>query len=409
MKLLSRNLRELADRPAKPAARMTGYARAVLISMAAMLVATAMPAADWKVDTIDQSGPGKFTSMKVDAQGNVHVVFVVEGDGHPLKYSYWDHTLDKWFTMQLAANASFCTLTLDSKQRPRISYSDQGTFKGAKLRFLYWEGGAEWKNVPVSPINAATVSYYTSIALDAQDRPFFSYYDYLGPDGEQTLRLRSVSWADNHWEVRVVDGRPGSGKFNSIAVDSAGNPHIAYANVKAETMSLRYASWDGENWRTETLEGAQVQTGMWSVSMILDKNDNPHIAYTDVSHRLVKYATRKNGVWQFDVVDQLVREGYPDRNGIALDSEGNPYVSYYDYGRGILKVAFRKNGRWYVETLAGNYAGYTSSLQIHDGMLWISFCDDGSGAVKVARRPLETPLVPPPPPPSGSVAKAAGK
>jgi hypothetical protein len=347
---------------------------------------------------VDESGPGHFTSMKIDAQGNVHLAYVLEQDGHQLKYAFWDHVLDKWFIMPLAGGASFCTLTLDSKQHPHISYADHGTGKGAKLRYTHWEGGAEWKMLPVSPLNDSTVSYYTSIALDAQDHPYFSYYDYLTSDGSQALRLRSVSWVDNHWEVRVVDARPGSGKFNSIAVDSAGHPHIAYANVKAETMSLRYASWDGAAWKTETLEGAQVQTGMWSVSLIIDSKDNPHIAYTDVSHRLVKYATRKNGVWNFEVVDALAKEGYPDRNGIALDEFGNPYVSYYDYGRGILKIASRRNGQWYNETLAGNYSGYTSSLQIHDNMLWVSFADDGGASVKVARRPLDTPALPPVPP-----------
>ncbi len=88
-------------------------------------------------------------------------------------------------------------------------------------------------------------------------------------------------------------------------------------------------------------------------------------------------------------MDRIRQEAYPDRNGIALDDQGNPYVSYYDAGQGILKVAFRKNGKWYSEVVARDYAGFTSSLQIHDGMLWVSYADDEGGTFQVARRPLE--------------------
>jgi hypothetical protein len=351
---------------------------------------------EWKVETVDQSGPGRYTSMKIDPKGNVHVAYIPEVEGHPLKYAYWDHALDRWFSMTVAQNASFCTLVLDSKQRPHISYADHGRGKGAKLRYIYWEGGADWKKQAVSPSNDAAVGYYTSIVLDAHDTASFSYYDYEGPAGIGfLLRLRSVFWNGKYWEVHMVDRQPGSGKFNSMAIDSKGHPHIAYANVKSEFMSLRYAKWDGDTWKSEVLEGMKEPTGMWSVALILDNKDNPHIAYTDVSHRLVKYAARKNGQWQLEVVDTIRKEAYPDRNGIALDSQGNPYISYYDAGEGTLKIATRKNGKWYGEILARDYAGFTSSLQIHDGTLWVAFADDGGGALKVARRPLDGPLTSP--------------
>jgi hypothetical protein len=359
--------------------------------------------AEWKVDTVDQSGSGRFTSMRIDNKGNVHVAYIPEDDRHSLKYAFWDHSLDKWFTMTIAQYASFCTMVLDSKQRPHISYADQGTGKGAKLRHIYWDGRAEWKQDVVSPKGDAVVGYYTSLALDLHDRPVFSYYDYEGAGGIGfTLRLRSVFYVGDHWEVHMVDRQPGSGKFNSIALDSAGRPHIAYANVKAEWMSLRYASWNGDAWKTETIEGATEPTGIFSVNLVIDDKDNPHIAYTDVSHRLVKYASKVNGQWRIEVVDSIRRESYPDRNGIALDSLGNPYVSYFDADEGILKVAYRKGAQWYGEVVARDNAGFTSSLQIHDGVLWVSYADDGNGALKVARRPLEEPAPPAVVPPTAA-------
>jgi hypothetical protein len=232
------------------------------------------------------------------------------------------------------------------------------------------------------------VAYYTSIALDKNDNPFFSYYDYADPTNSFRLRMRSVSWVTDHWEARTVDAQGGSGKFNSIAVDSHGVPHIAYANVKYESSSLRYATWTGNAWKTETVEGASGPTPLYSVGMMLDGKDNPHIAYTLTEARRVKYATRVAGKWQTEIVDAIGQEAYPDRNGIALDAEGNPYVSYYDGKTGVLKIAHKENGKWIGEVLDSNFAGFTSSLVIDHDTLWVSYADQAAGSLKVASRPL---------------------
>lgn len=366
------------------------FVNALTLSAALWAAMGVSAGAQWRVETVDQSGSGRFTSMKVDKNGNVHVVYIPESDTHPLKYAYWDHKLDRWFTMSVANYASYCTLALDSNQRPHVSYATHGTGKGAKLHYVVWKGGAVWEDKPISPAGDAVVGYYTSIALDEQDNPSFSYYDYEGPGGSGfMLRLRSVFWNGKFWEVRMVDRQPGSGKFNSIAIDSKGRPHIAYANVKAEFSGLRYASWDGDAWQTEKLEGIRGPQPMFSVALVLDKNDNPHIVYSDVDNRTVKYATRRNGQWSLQTVDSVGNVGYPDRDGIALDEKGNVYLSYFDSGEGVLKVATNRNGKWYVETLARDFAGFTSSIAVHDGMLWVAFADDAQGAFKVARRPLE--------------------
>src|SRR6266478_2910373 len=42
----------------------------------------------WQVETVDTSGPGNFTSLKVDKNGNVHVTYVIDdGNVYPLKYA----------------------------------------------------------------------------------------------------------------------------------------------------------------------------------------------------------------------------------------------------------------------------------------------------------------------------------
>jgi hypothetical protein len=94
-----------------------------------------------------------------------------------------------------------------------------------------------------------------------------------------------------------------------------------------------------------------------------------------------------------EVVDVLAGTAYPDRNSITVDDQGNPYLGYHDPGQGLLKVAWREGQRWVTDIVDGNGAGFTSSLQIHDGVLWISYGDPGRAGLKVARLTLKLPAV----------------
>jgi hypothetical protein len=337
---------------------------------------------DWLTKVVDSGAGDKFSSLRIDTYGNAHVAHFDE-PRKQLNYSFWDHSLNKWFTAPIDFTSGFCSLALDSKQRPHISYPD-GT---GKVREAYWDGVA-WQKRNIE-INARVIDYYTSIAIDSNDNPSISFYEEIGVGGNQG-RLRMVTWNGKFWALRTVDGDEGSGKFNSIAIDSLGNPQIAYGNVEYKNASLRYARWNGESWNLEILEGAgKPGTSMWSVSLLLDKMDVPHIAYTDVRNQTVKYGTAKGGRWELRAVDSVAKVAYPDRNGIALDSRGNPYISYYDAGLGLLKVAHLSENKWVTEVVDQNYTGYTSSLQIAQGYIWVTYADEASGRLKFARRLLE--------------------
>jgi hypothetical protein len=354
-----------------------------LPAVLAILLAQLCNAFEWQIEMVDDTGAGQYSSLKIDTDGNAHVAYVVEST-HGLKYGFWDHKLKRWFTMPVAGGASFCSLTLDSKQRPHLSYADFGTGKGAMLRYVYWDG-ASWKGQGIPIKTADVIAYYTSIALDRNDRPTISFYNYEGSGGGFVLTMRTASWNGSYWESRTVDGTYGSGKFNYIASDTAGRPHLVYANVGAMNASLRYARWDGDRWRAEILEGADHAYYVESVAIAIDSRDTPHITYTDVVNQVVKYATRQGGKWSFQRVDTLLRRRYPDRNGIALDVEGNPFISYFDAATGLLKVASKSNDKWLTEVVDQSFSGYTSSLQIARGVLWVTYCDD-SGGLKCARR-----------------------
>jgi hypothetical protein len=293
--------------------------------------------------------------------------------------------------MTVAEGASFPSLVLDSKQHPQISFADSGTIRGCKLRYAHWDGTSWTKEV--IPLAADTVAYYTSIVLDAKDNPSVSFYEYDGPRGTDfRVRMRVVAREDGYWQVRTVDGQNQSGKFNSMDIDTQGHIHLAYANVNAGTAGMRYAFWNGQKWTAEEVDGRAQNNGElvgFSAFILLDKKGDPHITYTNYTTPTIKYAVRRNGTWQAEAVDTIAWMGYPDRNSIALDDDGNPYIGYYDAKKGLLKVAHRVAQKWMVNAVDGNGAGFTSSLQIYKGTIWISYADEANGALKVARRDIE--------------------
>jgi hypothetical protein len=364
-----------------------------LVVVAAAIFAWPIQAAQWTIETVDIAGAGYFTSLKADRGGNLHAAYVTQTWGNPLKYAFWDRALKRWFTMDVAKNASFCTLVLDSKDHPHISYADFGTGLGCKLQYASWDGS--WKVQPIDVIPGGVIGYFTSVALDQKDMPVLTYYVYADPNNTPVVHLGSVFWTGSYWAAMFADRAHGSGKFNSVAIDSTGRPQIAYANVTAETQSLRYATWNGTTWNREIIEGASGPLPVYSVSMVLDKKDVPHIAYTELGHKWIKYATRPKGKWETEIVDSYVSaaqgQGFWDRNGIVLDTQGNPYISYFDKGVGQLKVAHRVNGRWERDVVDGNMSGMTSSLAIADGVLWVSYAALYERSFKVAHRSLEEP------------------
>ena len=116
-------------------------------------------ASQWTIETIDSSGAGYYTSLKADSTGNLHAAYVPQTPTRPLKYAFWDNAVKRWFTMEVANKAEFCTLVLDSKGHPRVSYVDWGSGPGAKLRYAIWDGSWKVQAIDVRP--GGGMAYYT--------------------------------------------------------------------------------------------------------------------------------------------------------------------------------------------------------------------------------------------------------
>ena len=289
--------------------------------------------------------------------------------------------------MTVAQDAAFCSLAVDSNQKPHISYVDRGATKDSRIRYAHWDG-TSWQQT-IIPVKDG-VAYYTSIALDKNDFPQISFFDNLSPDGSGVLRLRVLSWNGKYWGLRTVDGEPGTGPLNALALDTAGHSHIAYASFAKDHTGLRYAYSDGEKWTTEIVDGMAAGKIRYisSLAIALDKENRPHIAYTDAANQAIKYAVRVDGKWQVQVVARVADSAAADRSGIALDDRGNPYISFYDAGLGALKMAVLKGKEWTIDTVEENSSGFSSSLQLAHDAIWVTYAGEKGGGLKIASKEL---------------------
>jgi len=83
---------------------------------------------------------------------------------------------------------------------------------------------------------------------------------------------------------------------NSLALDAAGRPHVAYGGDH-----LYYAYRDGAGWHTTAVDSG-LQVGVYA-SLALDAAGRPHIAYYDQDTDTLRYAYHDGTAWRLQAVD----------------------------------------------------------------------------------------------------------
>ena len=212
--------------------------------------------------------------------------------------------------------------------------------------------------------------YTTSLALDANGYPHISYNRRIrGPNGTVSY-LMYTRWDGVRWRTETVRGNVFS--KSSLALDAAGNPHIAFRMGTSAVVG--YAHWDGGAWQVQSVDQVSFPQTFGLGSLALDANDNPHIVYNTFNNgsgnpELLKHAYWDGAAWQVQTVDN----GLVYDSALALDANGAPHAGYAirsDFDTYVLKYAFWDGLVWQTEIVDGEVedAGvFSASLTLDTG------------------------------------------
>jgi hypothetical protein len=271
-----------------------------------------------------------------------------------------------WVTQTVDSGLNYgagSSLKLDSAGNPHISYiMYPGDINGTwRLRYAN-KSGTIWTKMTVDP-QASSGDLWekaTSLALDSSGNPMIAYYN------ETSMDLRYAVRGGSGWTLMVADpnlpyhGYHDRGKYPSIALDTSGNPHISYYHYNSGHQQLKYASWDGASWSNITapyyMAPDDIHLG-YSTSLAIDSSNTAHMSTFNITGDVLHYVTWNGVSWTDTVVDNTCRVGY---TSLALDNAGNPRISYLDYDNYNLKYAWKDAGIWHNETVSsalrgGNY------------------------------------------------------
>jgi hypothetical protein len=130
----------------------------------------------------------------------------------------------------------------------------------------------------------------------------------------------------------------------SIAIDSRGNPHVAWFEELPGGREIYYLYWDGSEWvdadgaGQESINISNNSTESDFPKLVLDALDRPHIAWEDGAdnNRQVYYLYWNGSAWvdvtgsgqvNIAVTGGPLSSGHPD---LALDAAGNPHITWQE-------------------------------------------------------------------------------
>jgi len=358
--------------------------RAGLALLSLVLVCLAGAQSRWAVEVVEgagQSRAGQSASLKMDKLGNFHLAYYDERK-QVLRYAFRAKDKDQWDTMTVDQGGSTVDLAVDDQGHPHFAYLARN-LEG--LRYAMWDG-KKWQK---QTLDSQPISFFLAIRLSKDGLPRISYYQRLKPDRSYALHLKYAYFDGKVWYTETVDYRDETGKYNSLALDSQGRPHIMYTDVRSG--DLLHAYWDGQRWvyGVADLRRAHLSYVGSGNSVAADAQDNLHVAYFDITRRALKYAKLRQGVWETEFVTQLT--GRPvelDRVSIAIDSQGRPHIAFHDSGIPALKYAVREKDRWRVEVVdSDGVVGLYASLCLDArDQPYIAYQDAENGALRFARR-----------------------
>lgn len=287
----------------------------------------------WQNAVVDtQAGVGLYTSLALDGDARPHISYQ-DGRELDLRYARWDGADWEIMAVDTAGDVgAYTSIGVDRTGRPHISYYD-ATNHAVKYAV---RSAAGWTFEQVAEVGPLT---YTSLALDSTDAPHIAFYASSadGSSGELGYASRTAAGA---WQIKVVNASGDAGGHVSLALDAQDVPYISYYDFANQRVSVAYHGAAGWVVQVVAVTGGESHT-----ALTLERGGTPLVAFYDGAAadlkiaRPVSVAAPAAGPvgWVITTVHHAGDVGaYPS---LRLDTAGRPWISFYDVKNGDLLVA----------------------------------------------------------------------
>lgn len=306
----------------------------------------------WETEeAVDNSGYFTTLDMAVDAAGVPHFAYQNQSTSQLMYATYAGSMWVHGPLYDMAYNRT-PSLMIDTNGHLHIAFardSDIGYTVNA---------GSGWSAPESVPAGGNNPLSLTKNPVTGQ--PNLAFYD----AGQMQFTRRSASWS----AAQAFDASGDTGLYVDMQVDAFGQPHVAYFDH--HQGALRYGVFQGSAWALETVLSGVDVTG---ISLALDSAGNPHIAFEDYlayDHTDLRYVYWDGLAWQERPA--LSAEGYSP--SVALDSSDTPHVAYndyYSYNNHVTLATWNGSG-WDTRLVADG--GRLPCLQLNQGgAAYISF------------------------------------
>ncbi|MCD4652735.1 BNR repeat-containing protein [bacterium] len=213
-----------------------------------------------------------------------------------------------------------------------------------------------------------------SLALDSAGNPHIAF-NHENSYADSDLKYATLVGSD--WIIMTVNDKNIAGVGCSIAVNSSDEPLISHYTYDGQERRLELAHWTGSIWYQEIVDD---RNALYPTSLALDSSDHPKIAYRRRSggnNPRIIYASWDGSQWTHNEVDGLAYCA-----SLVLDSNDNPHITFLRYNDLIYATG---NGMtWTKEIVDNPVSDYSKITMSSDDIPHISYRRSSPAVIKHA-------------------------
>ena len=321
-----------------------------------------------EVVSTESTGYSNEPTIAVDGAGNVHVAwndwtnYGGSGTDSDIFYKRWNGTSSTWTTTEVVSTESTGdsydpTIVVDGAGNAHVAWYDGTNYEGSGTDFdiFYkrWNATSNtWTTTEVVSTESTDISYRSTIAVDGAGNAHVAWHDltdYGGSGADLDIFYKRWNATSSTWATTEVVSTESTSEssFPMIAVDGAGNAHVAWYDFTDYSGSgtdrdIFYKHWNvtSSTWTTTEVVSTESTDELWGFKITVDGAGNVYVAWGDSTNYggsgtdydiYYKQWNAISRMWTTAEVVSTESTGHSYSPTIVVDGAGNVYVAWTDF------------------------------------------------------------------------------